>query len=338
MQASSYVLLQCFSLWSLIWGISKGNATAGDLALVIAINSSVADVLYNLSRYARSFAEDLGKVSQGLRILPLGKVCQDQIQYFSNSINVHDVKIGAGEIVFKNVSFRYQDSPLLFSNKTLTISAGQKIGLVGHSGSGKSTFVNLILRMFDLHSGQIFIDGQDVSRLSTEQIGQFISIIPQEPQLFHRSLRDNIRYGKLDATEEEIIAAAKTVQAHDFINNLPEGYDSLVGERGVKLSGGQKQRIAIARAILKNAPILILDEATSGLDLVVESEVQENIWRLMKGKTMLVIAHRLTTLLQMDRTLVFKEGKIVEAGNHAELLAKNGVYRALWEMQNKLIL
>ena len=324
-QASSFVALQCVCLWMLVFGIRTGSVTAGDFALVLTINGTVAEILYSLSRSLRIFAENLGKVAQGLRVieLPLGRPLEE----------VKELSVSSGEICFKNVYFSYKGCPPLFCNKTLTISAGQKIGLVGHSGSGKSTFVNLVLRMFKPQSGQILIDGQDISGVSFDSIGNSIAVIPQEPQLFHRTLMENIRYGKLDATDEEVIAAAKIVQAHDFIVNLADGYNSLVGDRGVKLSGGQKQRIVIARAILKHAPILILDEATSGLDLLVESEVQGSLWQLMKGKTVVVIAHRLTTLLQMDKIFVFKQGVVVEEGSHIELLAKDGVYKSLWKMQ-----
>jgi ATP-binding cassette subfamily B protein len=325
-QAGSFVLLQCVCLWMLIFGIKTGSATAGDFSLVLTINSTVAEILYSLSRSLRILSDNLGKVTQGLRIIEL-------LPNGTKSEGLVELTVSRGEIVFENVCFRYKGSSPLFSNKTLTINAGHKIGLVGHSGSGKSTFVNLILRMFKPQSGHIFIDGQDINKMSAESIGNSIAVIPQEPQLFHRTLMENIRYGRLDATDEEVVATAKLIQAHDFIVNLSDGYGSLVGDRGVKLSGGQRQRIAIARAILKKAPILILDEATSGLDLLVESEVQGNLWKLMQGKTVIVIAHRLTTLLQMDKIFVFKQGRVVEEGSHVELLQRDGAYKALWKMQ-----
>jgi ATP-binding cassette subfamily B protein len=225
--------------------------------------------------------------------------------------------------------------------------------LVGYSGGGKSTFVNLILRLYDITDGAILIDGQDIRDVTQDSLRASIAMIPQDPSLFHRSLMDNIRYGRIDATDEEVISAAKKAHAHEFIEKLSQGYDSLVGERGVKLSGGQRQRISIARAILKNAPILILDEATSQLDSVTESIIQESLWELMNsrfetslsavalrakgdgegGKTVLVIAHRLSTLLHMDRIIVFDQGVIMEDGTHAELLANNGLYRNLWDAQ-----
>ncbi|WP_291398139.1 ATP-binding cassette domain-containing protein [Acinetobacter sp.] len=221
----------------------------------------------------------------------------------------------------------------LFFKINLSNTAGQKVGLVGYSGGGKSTFVNLILRLYDVTDGAILIDGQDIRDVTQDSLRENIAMIPQDPSLFHRSLMENIRYGRADSTDEEVIEAAKKAHAHEFISALPQGYDSLVGERGVKLSGGQRQRIAIARAILKNAPILILDEATSQLDSVTESLIQESLWELMQNKTTIVIAHRLSTLLHMDRILVFDKGKIVEDGTHSELLAKAGLYKTLWDAQ-----
>ena len=244
-----------------------------------------------------------------------------------------------GQITFDNVQFHYKGTEPLFQNKSIEINAGQKVGLVGYSGGGKSTFVNLILRLYDVTDGAIMIDGQDIRDVNQDSLRENIAMIPQDPSLFHRSLMENILYGRIDASDEEVIEAAKKAHAHEFITMLPQGYDSLVGERGIKLSGGQRQRIAIARAILKNAPILILDEATSQLDSVTESLIQESLWELMQGqtdtsgKTTIVIAHRLSTLLDMDRILVFDKGKIVEDGTHSKLLAKAALYKSLWDAQ-----
>jgi ATP-binding cassette subfamily B protein len=219
----------------------------------------------------------------------------------------------------------------------VTIYPGQKVGLVGHSGSGKSTFVNLILRLFDVDGGRILIDGQDISQTTLNSLHRAIGTIPQDPSLFHRSLFENIAYGSENsaqtATREEAIEAAKKAHAHKFIEKLPGGYSSLVGERGIKLSGGQRQRISIARAFLKNAPILILDEATSQLDSITENLIQESLKNLMLNKTTLVIAHRLSTLEIMDRILVFDRGKIIEDGTHEELMRMNGTYKRLWSAQ-----
>lgn len=205
--------------------------------------------------------------------------------------------------------------------------------MVGHSGSRKTTFSNLIIQLFDIQASRILIDGQEVAKVTQESLHENISFIQQDPLLFHRSIIENIRYGKLNAIEEEIIDTAIKANAHDFIKNLPEGYNTLVGEKGVKLSGGQRQRIAIARAFLKNVKILILDEATSALDSVTEHITQESLKKLMKNKTVLVIAHRFSTLQDMDRILVFEKGKIIENGSHQELINKKGVYAYLWERQ-----
>ena len=243
------------------------------------------------------------------------------------------MQVKHGEIVFENASFQYREATPLFDQLNVRIQAGEKVGLVGYSGSGKTTFAHLILRLFDLESGRILIDGQDIGRVSQNSLRQSVSFIPQDPTLFHRSILENIRYAKPDATEAEVVLAAKAAHADEFIMALPEGYEALVGERGVKLSGGQRQRIAIARAMLKNAPILILDEATSALDSITEHLIQESLDQLMEAKTTIVIAHRLSTLLHMDRIIVFHHGQIVESGSHRALLEKNGRYAQLWKSQ-----
>jgi ATP-binding cassette, subfamily B, bacterial len=235
--------------------------------------------------------------------------------------------------VFENILFHYKDAEPLFHNKSVVIMPGQKVGLVGYSGSGKTTFVNLVLRLYDVTSGSILIDGQDIRDVTQKSLREAISIIPQDPTLFHRSLMENIRYGKTDASDEDVIKASKQANIHEFISKLPKGYESLVGERGVKLSGGQRQRVAIARVMLKNAPIVILDEATSQLDSITESTIRESLRILMQDKTAIVIAHRFSTLMYMDRILVFDQGKIIEDGSHKELLKKKGIYKSLWDVQ-----
>jgi ATP-binding cassette subfamily B protein len=250
-----------------------------------------------------------------------------------NHPDAKPLKVSRGEIIFDHVSFRYFNDQNLFRDKNIIIQAGQKVGLVGFSGSGKTTFVNLILRYFDVQRGCILIDDQDISRVTLDSLRENIGIIPQEPILFHRSIFENIHYGRLDATREEVLEAAKKAHCHEFVKKLPEKYDTIVGERGTKLSGGQRQRIAIARALLKNAPILILDEATSALDSVTEREIQDGLDLLMKNHTTLVVAHRLSTLSGMDRILVFKDGRIVEDGSHEELLRQGGHYAQMWNMQ-----
>jgi ATP-binding cassette subfamily B protein len=243
------------------------------------------------------------------------------------------LQVSQGRIEFKNVCFAYEANRPVFENLNVVIEPGQRVGLVGFSGSGKSTFVSLILRNYEPQSGQILVDQQEISQATQDSLHQQISLIPQDPSLFHRSLKDNIGYGRLDASDEELVAAAKLAHADKFIQAIPEAYQSLVGERGVKLSGGQRQRIAIARVMLKDAPILILDEATSSLDSVTEKTIQDNLDRAMGRKTVIAIAHRLSTIAHLDRILVFDQGQIVEDGSHQDLLDKQGFYYRLWAMQ-----
>jgi ATP-binding cassette subfamily B protein len=250
-----------------------------------------------------------------------------------DTTNPESCTISKGELEFKNVNFEYVKDYAVFSNFNLKIKSGEKVGLVGHSGSGKSTIVKMLLRFVDVASGEILIDGQNIMNIRQSDLRRNISYVPQEPILFHRTIRENIAYAKSNATEEEILESAKRAHAHEFILNLPNGYDTLVGERGIKLSGGERQRIAIARTMLKDAPVLMLDEATSSLDSISESYIQDAFNELMKGKTTIVIAHRLSTIQKMDRIIVLDKGKIVEEGTHKELLEIGGVYADLWNHQ-----
>jgi len=320
------VLMQAFNLYFLMKGYQSGSVTVGDFALVLVINISIVDFLWQLGRDFTTVSKALGKISQALRLTTTPIEIVD-------APNAKDLVVTRGEIVFDQVHFQYKGANALFNDKSIAIPAGQKVGLVGYSGSGKTTFVNLILRLHDIKSGRILIDEQDTRFVTQDSLRQAVAMIPQDPSLFHRTLFENIRYGRDEASDADVVEAAKRAHAHDFIALLPQGYGSMVGERGIKLSGGQRQRIAIARAILKNAPILILDEATSQLDSVVEGHIQDSLWQLMQGKTTLVIAHRLSTLLRMDRILVFERGKIIEDGTHAELLARGGRYATLWDAQ-----
>lgn len=269
--------------------------------------------------------QSIGIASQAFSLL---KDPQDIV----DAPNAKALTVTKGKISFENVSFHYGQKRL-FENKNIVIEGGEKVGLVGYSGSGKSTFVNLILRFFPIRSGRILIDGQDLSTMTFASLRRQVALIPQDPVLFHRSLKDNILYGRPDATDEELSEAVRLAHCEEFIGRLPLGWHTMVGERGSKLSGGERQRIAIARAILANAPILILDEATSALDSVTEQYIQESLEWLMQGRTTLVIAHRLSTLAGMDRILVFDAGKIVEQGTHADLISEEGHYARMWSMQ-----
>lgn len=322
----SMTTITAFMLFFLIEERSRGAVTVGDFVLILALTSRLLDSLWNTANQFVRFAQEVGTCAQALTIIsPPHEVVDIP--------GAKPLQVTEGRIRFDNVTFHYQQNNTLFANKQVEIKPGSKVGLVGFSGSGKTTFVNLILRFFDIESGKILIDGQDIANVTQDSLHGAISMIPQDTSLFHRSLMENIRYGRLDATDEEVMEASLKAHCHEFINRLPEGYSSLVGERGIKLSGGQRQRIAIARAMLKNAPVLILDEATSALDSVTEKLIQEGLHHLMENRTTIVIAHRLSTLSEMDRVLVFDQGQIIEDGTHTELLAKNGHYAKMWQMQ-----
>jgi len=263
----------------------------------------------------------------------------EMVQIFEQDLDVQDcsepqkARFSKGHVVFDKVSFTYENGRKLFSSISLDIKAGERVALVGHSGAGKSTALKLLLRFADVSKGAIFIDEQNIARLAQDDLRQNIAYVPQEPVLFHRSLRDNIAYAKPRATAREIEDAARMARAHEFIESLPQGYKTLVGERGIKLSGGERQRVAIARAMLKDAPVLVMDEATSSLDSISEGKIQAAFEDLMQGRTTIVIAHRLSTIRRMDRIIVFDEGKITEDGDHEALLSLGGTYAALWHSQ-----
>lgn len=299
--------------------------TTGEVAQVFGTMWNIAAIMWAVGGALPLFFQSFGTAKQAYSVMLDPEDLGDQP-------NCTELKIKAGEIVFENVSFHYGEKKL-FENKHAHIRGGEKVGLVGFTGAGKSTFISLILRFFPLHRGKILIDGQNIADVSLESLRRLIALIPQDPVLFHRTLRENISYGKPEAEEAEIIAAAKLAHCDEFIRSIPDGYEAKVGERGTKLSGGEKQRIAIARAILVDAPILILDEATSSLDSVTEKYIQDSLEKLMHNRTTIVIAHRLSTLSRMDRIMVFDKGKIVEEGSHALLMEKRGLYASMWNMQ-----
>lgn len=322
----SLILIISVNLFVLLHLYAKNLVTVGDFAFVNYLSISILWNLWFVAGQFVTFTEKIGLCKQALLII-------SQPHDIIDAVNAKPLAITKGEIQFYNVTFHYEEGTKLFRNKNIIIEGGQKVGLVGFSGSGKSTFVNLILRLFELESGRITIDGQNINAVTQQSLREQIALIPQDITLFHRTLMENIQFGNTAATEQEVIEASKKAHCHEFISQLKEGYDSMVGERGIKLSGGQRQRIAIARAMLKNAPILILDEATSSLDSVTEKFIQEALDILIKDKTTIVIAHRLSTLAKMNKILVFDKGEIIEQGTHEILLAQGGHYAKMWHMQ-----
>ncbi len=327
-QAVSYQLYQASCLFFLIYLYSLHKVTAGDFAMILMLNLWIIDCMWDMSDRMRTLSESWGAIDQALKIIY-------RPPHIHDAPHATELKVTQGNIVFENVSFQHKDGPLLFKDLSLSIKAGEKVGLVGYSGSGKTTFVNLLLRIYDVTSGRILIDGQDIKTVTQDSLHKAIGVNPQDPILFHRTIKENIRYGKPDATDQEIINVAKKVHAESFIEQAPEKYDMLVGERGLKLSGGQRQRITMARMILKDAPILVLDEATSQLDSETEKFIQQSLEDIMAHKTSLVIAHRLSTLQHLTRILVFDNGAIVQDGTHDELIKTPGLYRTLWENQQR---
>lgn len=311
------------SLMLVFW--MQNRITTGEIVLIFNTAWNVCMVVWLTGLAIPRIFQSVGIAKQALSIM-------GDAQDIVDEPHAKPIAVQRGEIVFENVSFHYGEKRL-FQNKDVRIGAGERVGLVGYSGAGKSTFVNLILRFYPVQTGRILVDGHDISTVTLESLRRQIALIPQDPILFHRSLKENIHYGRLDATDEEVLEAARLAHCDEFIMRLPDGYQTLVGERGTKLSGGERQRIAIARAILADAPLLILDEATSALDSVTEGYIQNSLYQLMEKRTTLVIAHRLSTLIGMHRILVFDQGKIVEEGTHDELLAAGGHYAQMWQMQ-----
>jgi ATP-binding cassette subfamily B multidrug efflux pump len=316
------------ALWLWTRGQVGVGAVAAATAMALRLNGIAHWVMWELA----SLFENIGTVQDGIRTLARRHTVVDRA-------GAPPLKVTRGEIRFEHVQFAYGTQHRVIDDFSLHIRPGEKIGLVGRSGAGKSTIVNLLLRFYDVEGGRILIDGQDIASVQQSSLRAQVGMVTQDTSLLHRSVRDNIVYGRPDANDREMVAAAERAEAHEFILGLSDakgrrGYDAHVGERGVKLSGGQRQRVAIARVMLKDAPILLLDEATSALDSEVEAAIQQSLYRLMEGKTVVAIAHRLSTIAAMDRLIVMDRGRIVEEGDHATLLARNGLYARLWAHQS----
>ena len=325
-------MLPLFSILGALYLWTAGSASAGDIAMTAMIATRLAQLTNRLGRVAISIYTNLGEVEDGIGTLAVPHEITDRPQ-------AQPEAQGAGAVRFEHVSFAYGGDRNALSDLTLDIAPGEKVALVGASGAGKSTLVSLLLRLYDVERGRVLLDGTDVRDLTQEALRRKIAVVRQETAMFNRSAMENIRYGRMDATDDEVFDAARRSAAHEFIGTLRDhkgrtGYDARLGERGLKLSGGQRQRIALARAILKNAPILVLDEATSALDSEVEAQIQAALAEVMRGKTVLAIAHRLSTIAQMDRIVVLDHGRIAETGTHDSLLDSRGLYARFWDRQS----
>ena len=315
----------------------ESSITAGAIAVVISLALRLSGMSHWIVWEIGNLFENLGTVQDGINTLSIPQLVLDREG--ASKINVDKGEINIQEVKFGYLSHENITAKPVFDSLSLAISAGERVGIVGRSGAGKSTLINLLLRFYDIQSGSISIDGQNIKQVQQESLRENIAVVTQDTSLLHRSVRENILFGRPDATEEEMIASAKKAEAHEFILELKDiqgrvGYDAHVGERGVSLSGGQRQRIAIARVVLKDAPILIMDEATSALDSEIESAIQKSLNQLMEGKTVIAIAHRLSTIAAMDRLIVFDQGKIIEQGTHQQLMETQGVYAKLWHHQS----
>lgn len=319
-------LLEVFGMYFVVRLWLAGEVSAGTVMLVQMYLTGLFGQLFNLGKSFTKITQALTDASEMVDIL-------DAKPDIIDPIIPELIRVSRGAVQFENIDFSYGQGKAVFKNFSLSVKPGEKIGIVGHSGAGKTTIIKLLLRFMDVNGGAITLDGQDIRNITQDDLRSCIAYVPQDPGLFHRTLRENIAYGNPAASQEEIVAVAKQARAHAFITRTPLGYETLVGERGVKLSGGERQRVAIARAILKNAPILVLDEATSALDSESELAIREALDALMKNKTTLVVAHRLSTVQKMDRIIVIEDGEIVEQGSHKELLLKKGRYYDFWQQQ-----
>jgi len=327
------LFITVFLMYIALSNYAQGLISVGEIAFIFSLILIVTEQSRHLLWAFNHFMQHLGQVNDGVKTILQPHVLRDKSD--AKALSVKSPAIEYSHVYFKYPETVEDVKTRVFEDFDLAIPAGQKLGLIGHSGSGKSTLINLLLRFYDIDSGAIRIDGQDIRDVTQASLRENIAVISQDTTLFHRSLMDNIRYGDLSASDDDVIEAAKKAHAHDFIKDLPQGYQTIVGERGVRLSGGQRQRISIARAILKNAPILILDEATSALDSESEQMIQDSLKSLMEGKTVIAIAHRLSTIAHLDRLIIISEGRIIEDGKHDDLLKiKNGTYAKLWAMQS----
>ncbi len=315
-----------------IWSWLQGGASIGGIAVAIGLVLRLHGMSHWIMWELAGLFENLGMAHDGMNTI-------SRVQMVQNVPDAAPLKVDKGAIEFERISFHYGKSSGVFDDFSLSIAPGEKVGIVGRSGAGKTTLMNVLLRLFDLEGGRILIDGQDIARVDQESLRARIGVVSQDTALLHRSIRENIAYGRQDATDDDVMHAARRANAHEFIAGLSDldgrsGYEAQVGERGAKLSGGQRQRIAIARMFLKDAPILVLDEATSALDSEVEAAIQENLLKLMEGKTVLAIAHRLSTISALDRLVVIDQGQIIEQGSHDELVNAGGLYAELWQRQS----
>lgn len=322
----SFIFPGILMTYAIISAWKTNQITTGETIFILNTSWNITMMVWFAGLELPNFFKEVGIAKQALTLIQAPHEIVDQP-------DAKELVVNRGEITFDHVTFYYSRARALFRDKMLTIASGENVGLVGFSGSGKTSFINLILRHFEVDKGRILIDGQDISKVTQNSLRKAIAMIPQEPVLFHRTLMENIRYGNPEASDSDVMEACIKAHCHEFIIKMPDGYNTLVGDRGLKLSGGQRQRIAIARAILKNAPILILDEATSALDSITEKHIQEDLNDLMYGRTTIVIAHRLSTIAALDRILVFDNGEVVEEGTHHELIELGGRYAEMWKMQ-----